>query len=438
MSDQIRQQAAVVGFFKALGPAVIVASVVLGPGSILSSSKVGAAYGFRMAWVLVLAAGLMMGMVALGARLGVVLKGTMCDELAARLGRPFAVLVGLTIFLISAGFQYGNNLGVLAALEPWLAEPGPGEGEAAGVFTAPNLILLALNAAIILFLLVLPKLYKPVERMMMLLVGLMILAFFGNFFYLLAVRTGSPPDSVPATAGGGSGSGEVLAVLALIGTTFSIAGAFYQAYLVREKGWGLAHLRQGLTDSVAGISVLGAISLVIMLTAAMSFHGRDVQLASVADVARQLEPLFGPAALVLFSLGLFAGAFSSFMVNAMIGVSMLSDGLGLGGKMDSTTTKLFTIFALVTGMLVALFVPAENRVGLIIFAQAMVVIGLPLLAVSMIYLATGPDLTGERAVPPWQILVGLAGLVVVLVSAGWLAWRLVNTHLVPIFEKISG
>ena len=38
-------------FFLALGPAVIVASVVLGPGSILSNSKVGAAYGFAIGLV---------------------------------------------------------------------------------------------------------------------------------------------------------------------------------------------------------------------------------------------------------------------------------------------------------------------------------------------------------------------------------------------------
>jgi Mn2+/Fe2+ NRAMP family transporter len=294
------------------------------------------------------------------------------------------------------------------------------------VFTLPNLILLGLNAAIILFLLVLPRLYRPIEWLMMFLVGLMILAFFGNFFYLLAVGTGGPVDNGAATAAVRSGPEEMLAVLALIGTTFSIAGAFYQAYLVREKGWGLGDLRQGVIDSVAGISVLGAISLVIMLTAAISFHGRNVQLSTAADVARQLEPLFGRAALILFSLGLFAGAFSSFMVNAMIGGAMLSDGLGLGGKMDSATTKGFTIFALLTGMIVAMFVPAENRVGLIVFAQAMVVIGLPLLAVSMLYLATRPDLTGQRAVPLWLKIFALAGLIVVLVSAGRLGWTLIQ------------
>ena len=40
---------------KSLGPAFIVASVVLGPGSILSNSYVGAKFGYSMIWLLVLA-----------------------------------------------------------------------------------------------------------------------------------------------------------------------------------------------------------------------------------------------------------------------------------------------------------------------------------------------------------------------------------------------
>ena len=38
-----------------LGPAIITASVVLGPGSILSASKIGHTYAYQMNWVLVIA-----------------------------------------------------------------------------------------------------------------------------------------------------------------------------------------------------------------------------------------------------------------------------------------------------------------------------------------------------------------------------------------------
>ena len=57
--------------FGKIGPTIIVAAVVLGPGSILTSSKVGASFGFPAWFVLTLSTFLMIGMVALAARLGV-------------------------------------------------------------------------------------------------------------------------------------------------------------------------------------------------------------------------------------------------------------------------------------------------------------------------------------------------------------------------------
>ncbi|MEE2966365.1 MAG: divalent metal cation transporter, partial [Verrucomicrobiota bacterium] len=56
---------------QSIGPAIIVAAVVCGPGSILSASKTGADFGYSMTWVIVLAVFLMIGSSALSARLGV-------------------------------------------------------------------------------------------------------------------------------------------------------------------------------------------------------------------------------------------------------------------------------------------------------------------------------------------------------------------------------
>ena len=71
-------------------------------------------HGFGLAGLL------LVGMTALSARLGVSLDGTLCEELARRTGRPLAMLTGLSLFLIAACFQFGNNLGVLFAIEPFL------------------------------------------------------------------------------------------------------------------------------------------------------------------------------------------------------------------------------------------------------------------------------------------------------------------------------
>lgn len=98
------------GILGAIGPAIITASVVLGPGSILSNSNVGSEFGYSMLWVLVFACVMMVAMVALSARLGVLLERTLCEELAHRAGRPLAILAGGSLFLVATCFQFGNNL----------------------------------------------------------------------------------------------------------------------------------------------------------------------------------------------------------------------------------------------------------------------------------------------------------------------------------------
>ncbi|HCO24654.1 MAG: manganese transporter [Gimesia sp.] len=400
-------------FFKrllaSLGPAIITASVVLGPGSILSASKIGHTYAYQMSWVLVIAVIMMIAMTALSARLGIQLKGTICDELAERAGRPVAAATGVILFLIAACFQFSNNLGVLAAVEPFMKEGND----------YSLAIIIGMNAFIILALYGFKHLYGVIEKLMKLLVAIMIIAFAINLFQVkpdwLKAIAGLIP-SLPEQAANGAGMKEVMTpIVAMYATTFSVAGAFYQSYLVRQKGWTRANLKQGLIDSTLGISMLGLITLMVLITAAkVLYQNPDVEtLTSVSDVATSLEPGFGKSAMVIFSLGIFAGAFSSFLVNAMIGGSILADGFGLGGYIDQKWPKLFTVFALMVGMAVAIYTKTmgQKPVGLIIFAQSLTVLGIPMLAIAMLWLATRADMKGENAIPAWMKILGFIGLI---------------------------
>ena len=400
-------------FFKrllaSLGPAIITASVVLGPGSILSASKIGHTYAYQMSWVLVIAVIMMIAMTALSARLGIQLKGTICDELAERAGRPVAAATGVILFLIAACFQFSNNLGVLAAVEPFMKEGND----------YSLAIIIGMNAFIILALYGFKHLYGVIEKLMKLLVAIMIIAFAINLFQVkpdwLKAIAGLIP-SLPEQAANGAGMQEIMTpIVAMYATTFSVAGAFYQSYLVRQKGWTRANLKQGLIDSTLGISMLGLITLMVLITAAkVLYQNPDVEtLTSVSDVATSLEPGFGKSAMVIFSLGIFAGAFSSFLVNAMIGGSILADGFGLGGYIDQKWPKLFTVFALMVGMAVAIYTKTmgQKPVGLIIFAQSLTVLGIPMLAIAMLWLATRADMKGENAIPAWMKILGFIGLI---------------------------
>lgn len=387
---------------KSIGPAIVVAAVVLGPGSILTSSKVGASLGLLGLPVVLIATLLMIGMVGLSATLGAVYEGSVCEELAKRLGRGTSVTIGFILFGVVALFQSSNNLALIGGLEPILPD---GTVD----FQLQCIVLCGFNGVMIAFLYLLRDLAKAVESLMKLLIGLVTLAFILNAFAVFTTDTGvqkvEPNQAI-----------DWLSLLGMVGTTLSIGGAFYQSYLVRERGWKLQDLPRALKDSIVSISVLGIVTGLLLLTAWKVFYGLPlpVKLDSVGDVARQLEPLFGRSATAIFCIGILAGAVSSFLVNALIGGTVLSDSCGLGSKVSDRWPLHFTTLALLIGMLVAIgrLSSKEGTVHLITFAQALTVIGGPALAATLLYLGTRPELTGDRRVSRPILMIAWVGFFV--------------------------
>lgn len=427
-------------FLKALGPAFIVASVVLGPGSILTNSKVGTEYGYQMIWLLAFAGVLMFILTSLSARLGVLFENSFCTELRNRFHPAAGAIVGISIFLICACFQFTNNLGVIAAIEPYFDNPETGASGLSNMTVA--LILVVLNGLIIATLFGLKQVYKPLERVMMFLVAIMMIMFALNVIVaqpdLLSILGGLIPslpegqqlkDLWPRLI-----EGKVIspagALVALVATTLSVAGAFYQGYLVKEKGWDLNDLPQQKVDSAAGIFVLTGISLIVMLTSAAVLHGKvsPDELSSVSAVAQQLSPLlgsWGSMAEILFSVGIFAGAFSSFLGNSLIGGVLLSDGLGYDWRMQGMATKICTALGLLVGMVVAIGVRGGgDAVTVIVFGQGLTVLGLPFVAIALIALTWQVQKDG-KTVPAWMRWGGMIVLVLVVLLAARTAWMLI-------------
>jgi manganese transport protein len=288
----------------------------------------------------------------------------------------------------------------------------------------PVAVLLAVNAFVIAVIYRFGNLYKPVEKLLKGIVLVVVCSFLVNFILsrpdfgaILRGLIPSPPEGGFGMLLSPKADANVTVLQALVATTFSVAGAFYQAYNVRARGWGIADARKGMIDSLAGILVLGGVSVILMSTAAAALHGTDIDpatLTNVSDVARQFEPLFGRYATLVFSTGIFAGGFGAFMVNALIGGNMLADGFGFGETMNDRGTKHATVAALLIamGIAIACQLLGISPVAAITVAQASTVLGLPALAATLLYLATRPELTGARKIPGWMLVMASLGLVV--------------------------
>jgi manganese transport protein len=395
-------------WYRRIGPGLITACVVIGPGSILTSSSVGANNGYSMLWIVVASVVFMLVYMTLGAKLGTVASESPGDLIRAGAGRPLAILVGCCVFFISAAFQSGNNLGVAAAFEAFVDSKPAVAG-----------LVLAFNGIALAFLFAFKNLYRVVERLMMGFVALMLVSFAINLWMLR-------PDLREMASGLVPRFGSIsLSVLGLVGTTFVITAAFYQAYLVRQKGWDEQELRSGMIDARIGSIIMALITIMLMSTAAAGlFTGQPVTLSDPVAVADALEPTFGTRGRVIFCLGLFSAAYSSFLVNSMIGGFIASDGFGLGSQPSDRAPRLLTAVAMLTGMIIALaaLLMDFDRTPTIIAAQAVTVVGAPLVAAVLLWLTSQKSIMGSHANGMGLNLLAILGLALLLAMAAQTAF----------------
>ncbi len=404
-----------IAWYRRIGPGLITACVVIGPGSIMTSSTVGANYGYSMLWVVVVSVVFMLVYMTMAAKLGVVSSVSPGDLIRQKAGRPLAVLLGCIVFIIAAAFQSGNNVGVAAAFEAFI--------DSKPLIAA---LVVLFNAIAITFLFLFKNLYRLMERLMMVFVAVMLVSFAVNLVML-------KPDPNAFAAGFVPSVGTIdIALLGLIGTTFVISGAFYQAYLVQHKGWNENDVRSGIVDARIGAVIMATITIILMSTSAAGlFTGHPVTLADPVAVAEALEPTFGTSGKFIFCLGLFSAAYSSFLINSMTGGYIVSDGLGLGSGVQDYWPRILTTMGLLAGMVVGLatLLLDFDRTPTIIAAQAVTVVGAPLVAGVLLWLASSKSVMGVHANGPVTKTIAGIGLVILLAMAA-------NTALVTLPEKV--
>ena len=204
---------------------------------------------------------------------------------------------------------------------------------------------------------------------------------------------------------------------AIAGTTFVLHCALYQSYLVQNKGWKLKDKDKGIKDSNFGVFLLALMSVLVIITAAATLKPLGITVNSAADMAIQLELLLGSYAKYVFAFGFISAAFSSLLVNAVIGGGLLSDGLGMGRSMEEKMPKVFTALILLVGMSVAMFV-ASGKGGAVyslILAQASSMLAVPLIAIGLLLVLNRKDVMGKHRNTIFQNILAIAGFILICV-----------------------
>ncbi len=383
-------------FLKSITPGLITAALIFGPSKMTITSKLGAQFGYSLLWMVVAAVFLMCFFAGMANRIGMALDKSILTVVAEKMGRKVSVVLGVAIFMVCASFQSGNSTGVGISL-----------GELTK--TSPATWIIVVNA-LSLLLLFTRNIYKMLEWVMIVLIALMLLSFIVTFIIIRPdtrlLVSGLQPQIPPGSLG---------LVIAFGASFISIVGAFYQAYLVREKRkrTGGPAVRY---DHISGIIILGVMSAIVMICGAVVLNPAGIKVTKATDMSIALEPAFGQFASFIFLVGLFGAAFSSLVGNASAGGTLLSDAIGSDASVGAKSSRWFTAGIIVIGAIVSIVFGAAP-LQLIVAAQSVTIFIVPIIGFTLFFISNDKSLMGSYVNTPWQKLVIGIGLLLIVTMA---------------------
>lgn len=396
---------------KRFGPGLLVTAAFIGPGTVATATKAGAAFGFTLLWALVFSVIATIVLQEMAARLGLVTRAGLGEALRTSFRHPLLrvaaiVLVVVAIALGNAAFQTGNLMGAAMGLN---------------VLAGVSQQLWALIVAAVAFVMLLTGSYKIIERVLVAMVMVM-----SAVFLVTAVMARPPMGElmtglfIPHLP-----DGSLTMVIALIGTTVVPYNLFLHASTVTAK-WPASvprerAIRESRWDTAMAVTLGGAVTLSIVVTAAVCYPRGSV-IDSAATMATQLEPLLGAASPYFFAVGLFAAGLTSAITAPLAAAYATAGALGFPAELRSWRFRAVWMVILVGGAVTAA-VTRTAPVEAIIFAQVANGIILPIVAVFLLVAVNRKSIMKGYAN---RATSNVLGALVVLLVAGLAGYKLIS------------
>lgn len=385
---------------RAVGPAIVITGSFIGPGTMTTAMRTGADFGYALIWAVVFSILATMVLQGLAARLGIVSREGLAEAIAIVFDNRVLKYTSMTLVGVAV------PLGCIAYIGGDLTGSAVGLANITGVSTR---ILGPMFGVAIIALIAYGGL-KVIERVLMFLVGVMSVVF---VFTMIVVE----PDwsevmrgLVPTIPQNG-----IFLVLGLIGTTIVPYNLFLHSVNARKHFDSPEELELSKWDLYISISIGGLITAAVMITAATVMRG--MQIEGIGEMSEALRPTLGEFAPVFLSIGMISAGLSSAIV-VPLGASYVLAGL-FGWKYDNTDRRYLTvnIAVLVFGIIIS--ATGFSPVFIILTAQVLNGIILPLAVIFLVVITSMPRFMGEytNTTP-----VLIAGILISLVTI-FLGWR---------------
>lgn len=380
-----------------LGPGAIITASFIGVGTITTATQAGASFGYTILWAVVLSILATMVLQSIVVRIGIVTQEGLGEAIREQFSHP--VLKFFVIWIVAISITAGSAAYIAGDLT----------GTSLGITTLVDIPVhqVAPFIGIIVFFFGISGSYKLIEKVMIFLIAIMSLVFITTMFIvqpdITQIFKGSLIPKIP--------NGSIITIVALIGTTVVPYNFFIHASSVSEKWKSPSKLKEARWDTIISIGIGGLITASILIIAATTMNGLTVK--SGADLAIQLEPLLGDWARPFISVGLFSAGISSAMASPLGAAYTLSSIFNWENGIRDKRFKLVFSIVIIFGIISSAI--GLEPLSLLLFAQALNGMILPIIAILIMLLANNKKRLGEYAN---TLKINIIGGIISLIVAG--------------------
>jgi Mn2+/Fe2+ NRAMP family transporter len=390
-----------------VGPGLLAGLSDDDPPGITTYSVLGADFGYRLLWVLVISTATLIVFHLLAARVGIVTRRGFTGLVRHRYGARSALGSAIPLVLANIGTTCAELAGIAAAAEiagipRAVAVPAVAVGVTAfvvsGTFHRVEHVFLALSAALAAYI---------------------VAGILSGPDWHAAAR-GMVVPSLPA----GRHALVLVLVAATIGTTLAPWGlAFMQSYAV-DKKLKIEDWRYERLDVLAGAVMTGIVGFFIVVACAKTLHAHGLHVNDASDAALALRPLAGNAASALFAVGLFGAALLATAILPLSTAYSVSEAAGRSANVDGGLREepfFYGMYILVLVVATAVVLSPVGLVSLLVLSQVLNAFLLLPLMVVLVRLSRDPLVMGEYVSGRAGTVAAVAGVLVVAVSSATLA-----------------
>lgn len=363
----------------AMGPGMVAALAGADAGGVAAYSNSGALYGFGLLWTVPIMCLLLIVVQETAARMGCVTGKGFASLIRERYGVRLSAVAMLALLVSNATVTLSEFAGIASGF---------------ALFKIPTYVSVPASAFAI-WMLTMSGSYRRIEKVLLaiscifltyVVAGFMVDPDWGQAFHDTLI----PPLS--------SDLSYLSLIVALVGTTIAPWMIFLAQSNVVERDARERDIPYQRIDTVTGSIVASAISWFIILVTGAILFPAGIVVEGAEDAAVALAPLVGQYAQALFGAGLIGASFLAACVLPGITASAICEAFGWEHGSDRTWQEAPIYRGIITAVLAVsaaiVLMPGANLFGIMMAAQVINGVLLPVLLYFMVGIASDRHLMG--------------------------------------------